>query len=262
MPDTPLGRFCWHELMTTDPAGAKDFYPKVTGWGTEEWDGGPTPYTMWMNGQEPVGGVMALPAEAGDTPPHWLAYVSTPDCDATIAKAEELGGCVVWGPMDLPEVGRVAGIADPQGAMIALHEPAGDAPGRDGAEPVGGFSWHELATDRWKDAYAFYTELFGWEDAGDFDMGPEMGMYQMFANTGNAPDSAPQLGGMFDRPDEVPVSAWLGYIRVADLEKALAAVTANGGQVMSGPMEVPGGDHVAQCVDPQGVMFALHQTAA
>lgn len=75
MSDTPLGRFAWYELMTSDPDAAQGFYTKVTGWTTSPWEGGDTPYTMWMNGETPVGGVMALPDEAAaaGAPPHWIA---------------------------------------------------------------------------------------------------------------------------------------------------------------------------------------------
>ena len=97
MSDTPLGRFCWFELLTTDPDAAAPFYQAVLGWSTMEHDAGEKPYTMWVNGETPVGGVMALPPEAvaGGAPPHWLAYISTPDAAGTKAKAEELGANAV-----------------------------------------------------------------------------------------------------------------------------------------------------------------------
>lgn len=264
MSDTPLGRFCWYELMTTDPEAAKAFYGKVAGWTTETGEAGGQPYTMWKSGEQPIGGVMELPAEAAaaGAPPHWIAYVSTPDCEATVAKVEKLGGSTTWGPMHVPSVGRFAGLADPQGAMFAVLESDEEAPmpGTDDPPPVGMFSWNELATSDWRSAWTFYCGVFDWSDAGDFDMG-DMGLYQMFGNRTNVPDGAESVGGMFDKPAEMPVAAWLHYIRVADLDAAVEAVTANGGIVANGPMEVPGGDRVAQCIDPQGVMFALHATA-
>ena len=58
------GRFVWHELMTSDPTAAESFYTQLTDWSTQVWDGGPTPYTMWMNGETAVGGLMQLPDEA------------------------------------------------------------------------------------------------------------------------------------------------------------------------------------------------------
>lgn len=255
MSPTTRGRIGWYELMTSDPEAAQDFYGKVVGWNTAPWDGAEQPYTMWMVGDAPLGGVMQLPEEAAKAgaPPHWVAYVTVADADETLARAKELGGTVLWGPMDIPEVGRVAGLADPLGATFAIHEPAGEAPGSDEPPAVGHFSWHELATTDWEAAWDFYSSLFGWENTEDMEMG-EIGTYRMFS-TGARP-----VGGMFNKPPELPVSAWWLYARVADIEKALAAVKANGGHVMSGPMEVPGGDMVAQCIDPQGGAFALHMT--
>lgn len=255
MVETSKGRFCWYELMTTDPDGAQDFYERVVGWSTEGRDGADTPYTVWMNGDMPVGGVMELPKDAADAgaPPHWIAYVSTPSVDETIERARRFGAQVVWGPMDLEDVGWVAGLADPQGAQFALHQPEGEVPGHDGPPRPHDFSWHELATSDPEAALDFYFRLFGWSLKAEHDIG-EMGVYREFTG-GGLP-----LGGIFARPPEIPVSRWLLYVRVPDLDRAVDKVRALGGQVLNGPMEVPGGDRVAQCVDPQGAAFALHET--
>lgn len=253
------GRFMWYELLTSDPAAATRFYGDVVGWGAEPWEGGENPYTMWTTGRGPVGGVMQLPEEAvaSGAPPHWIAYIGTPDVDATLERAKELGAHVLWGPMDIPEVGRMAGLADPQGAVFAVYTPANEPPEGSDADPTPGcFSWHELATEDWEAAWAFYSELFGWEKTDAMDMG-EGNMYQMYGRGGPRP-----LGGMFDRPPEMPVSAWMLYAMVPDVAAAVEAAKAGGGQVLNGPMEVPGGDLIAQCMDPQGAMFAVHATAS
>ena len=257
MSETPLGRFCWFELMTTDPRAATSFYRAIAGWETQEWGGpGETPYTMWMNGETPIGGVMRLPDEAAaaGAPPHWLPYVSTPDLDVTLARAQELGAETLMGPMDIPTVGRIVVLRDPQGAVFSPYQPEGETPGNDEPAKLGEFSWHELATDDWEAAFGFYSELFGWEKADAMDMGPA-GMYQMYHN------GAHPIGGMFKRPPEVPVSNWLLYALVADAAAAAAKVNELGGQVLNGPMEVPGGGMIAQCMDPQGAAFAVHANA-
>ena len=84
-----LGRFVWHELLTTDTAAAAAFYPKVVPWRTAP--SSMPGYTIWMAGQAQIGGLMALPTQAGGTPPHWLIYVGTPNVDATCAQAQGLG---------------------------------------------------------------------------------------------------------------------------------------------------------------------------
>lgn len=253
--ESARGRFVWFDLMTPDPEAAKAFYTAVTGWGTTVWEGA-QPYMMWTAGETPVGGTMKMPeaAVAGGARPHWLAYVSVPDVDATVAKARELGGNVMVQPMDIPTVGRFAVITDPQGAMIAPFAPEKDAPEREGMPGVGEMSWHELATNGYEAAFSFYAALFGWEKTSAMDMG-EMGIYQMFGRKGQT------LGGIYDKPAHMQAPpAWLHYIRVPDVNVALEKIKAHGGQVINGPMEVPGGDWIVMGIDPQGGPFAVHHS--
>ena len=246
----PRGRFVWFDLMTTDPAKAIDFYTNLTGWGTTEWEG-PTKYTMWTNSSVPLGGVMSLPNGVSG-PPHWLAYISTPDVDATVKQATGLGAKSLVPPTDIPTVGRYAVLSDPQGAAFAAFTSSSHTPGHDGEPQVGEFSWHELATHDQPAAFRFYEKLFGWEKTSAMDMGPA-GVYQMYGRAGVP------MGGMFNKPAEMPgPPSWLHYIRVDDVNRAVEATKARGGQIINGPMEVPGGDWIAQGMDPQGGMFAVH----
>ena len=260
MSDDSRGRFCWHDLITTDLEAAKAFYTRVVGWGTTVWDGGGGgSYTMWTRGADavPLGGIGKLSdeARAAGAPPHWLAYVSSPDLDAAALWVSDQGGQVRVPPTDIPTVGRYAIFADPQGATFAGFTGANSTPGSDGAPEVGEFSWHELATTDPEAAFAFYAELFGWEKRNSFDMG-EMGSYQIYGREGR------DLGGIFHKPKEMPgPPSWLHYARVLDVKAAAETVKAAGGQVMNGPMEVPGGSWIVQGMDPQGGMFALHHTA-
>jgi len=251
MTETPNGRFCWGELLTTDPDAAADFYSAVIGWGTREWEGSETPYSVWMNGEMPVGGFMRLPPEVAATgaPPHWLEYISTPDAEACALKAENRGGNLL-NLFDIPDVGRMAIIADPQGAVITAYQPSDATPGHDGPASIGEFSWHELATTDADAAWAFYSEVFGWEAAERMDMG-DMGFYQTFGR------GARPLGGIFNGPPEMPAVGWLLYVRVEDVNAAVESVKAAGGRILNGPMEVPGGDAIAQCMDPPGGAFAV-----
>jgi uncharacterized protein len=249
----PRGRFVWFDLMTTDPEKAIEFYTKVVGWGTTQWEG-PSAYTMWTNATMPLGGVMALPPESG-APPHWLAYISSPDVDATASQAEALGGKTLVAPNDVPTVGRFAVMSDPQGAIFAIFTPAKQAPGHEGPPAQGEFSWHELATREQPAAYRFYETLFGWNKTNAMDMGP-IGQYQLFGRNGV------ELGGMYNKPAEMPgPPAWTHYMMVDDIQRAADAAKAGGGQIINGPMEVPGGDWIFQALDPQGAMFAIHAKA-
>jgi predicted enzyme related to lactoylglutathione lyase len=250
------GRFLWYELMTNDVDAAKAFYPEITGWTTMPWEAGDQPYTMWMNGEAPVGGLMALPGEAvaAGAPPHWLAYIGTPDIDATVERATELGAQIVVPTMEIPEVGRMTILTDPQGAMFAAYQPSGDVPPEVPPEN-GTFSWNELITSDREAAWAFYSEIFGWETTEEMDMG-ENGVYHMYSRPGGWP-----LGGIMDKPPEAPVSAWTVYVKVPDCAAAVETASGAGGQVIYGPVDVPGGDKIAQLFDPQGACFAVHSGA-
>jgi uncharacterized protein len=248
------GRFTWYDLMTPDPAAAQQFYTQVVGWGTQKWDNPAMPYTMWTSGDAPLGGIMPMgeAEKAQGVPPHWLPYVGVEDVDAAAAEAKELGGKVLYQPTDIPEVGRFAVIQDPQGAVIAIFTPREGAPAPEGTPRPGQFSWHELTTTDYPAALDFYGRIFGWHKTSEFDMGG-MGLYQMYGQ------GEQTYGGMFNKTPDMPVPPnWLCYIQVEDVDQAVARVTQLGGTVINGPMEVPGGDRIAQCFDPQGAAFALH----
>ncbi len=254
MPDATIrGRFVWHQLMTTDTKSAAGFFAKVVGWKTQPFAQDPS-YTMFVAKGRPMAGLMVLPedAVAMGAPPSWTTYIGTPNVDETARQAAALGGKVLRQPADIPTVGRFAVIQDPQGAVFAAFTPAQAAP-PDAPPTVGDFSWHELSTSDWRAALTFYQRLFGWEETSAMEMGPEMGTYQMYGWKGKT------LGGMFKKPAQMPgPPSWLPYIKVTDSKKAAAAVKELGGRVVNGPMEVPGGDWIAQGVDLQGAMFAVH----
>jgi len=247
------GRFVWHELVTPNPAAAIAFYPAITGWTVQPFADNPS-YKMWSAGQTMIGGVMDLPG-GPSAPPHWLPYVGVDDVDDSVRQAVGLGANVQVPAQDIPNVGRFAILIDPQGAAIALFRSSGRPPGHEGPAELGEFSWHELATSNGAAAFEFYKKLFGWEHMSSFDMGP-MGQYRMFGRRGL------MLGGIYDRGPTVPASPWLSYVLVPNVDSAVATATARGATLVSGPMDVSGGDRVAQLRDPQGVVFAVHMVAA
>ena len=251
---SPRGRFIWYELLANDESVAARFYTNVLGWSTELFKRpvGQPPYTMWTTGGKAFGGLMTLPEDArvGGAPSHWLGYVAVPDTDASLAQATRRGARIHLEPMDLPEVGRIAVIGDPQGAAPALFTPTTSQAQPNEPPPEGIVSWHELATDDWKNAWDFYQDLFGWQKGEAMDMGA-MGTYQIFTI-----DGVPS-GAMFDRPPQIPVSNWLYYFRVPDLDRTVETIKAGGGEILNGPMDVPGG-RIAQAMDPQGAAFAVH----
>ena len=247
----PNCKFVWYELMTTEPKSAEAFYASVAGWRAAD-AGMAQPYTILSAGEAPVGGLMALPDEvkAAGGRPGWIGYVGVPDVDAYAARVAQRGGALHRPAADIPGVGRFAVVADPFGAAFCLFKgnstpPPSLAPGHPGS--VG---WHELQPGDGQAAFAFYADMFGWAKAEAMDMGAN-GVYQIFSI-----DGVPS-GGIMNRMPEVPASFWLYYINVAAIDAAVTRVNQGGGKVINGPMEVPGGSWIVQCLDPQGAMFAL-----
>ena len=248
------GRFIWCELTAPDTAGGKAFYGVVVGWTAHEMPGPDGTYTRFEADGHGVGGMLALSPEmaAEGAPPNWTGYVAVDEVDAAAAKVASLGGSVMRPAADIPGIGRFAIVTDPFGAAFAIMTPAPMEGSQPQAPPksLGHPAWRELMGGPADQSLAFYGAMFGWKDDGVHDMGP-MGAYQLFANQDG------QVGGMMKRPDHMPVSAWNYYFQVGDIDAAAGRVTAGGGQVINGPMEVPGGDWVLQGVDPQGAHFAL-----
>jgi len=207
-------------------------------------------------GPDAIGGLLNIPddAAAAGAPPHWLAYIAVPDVAATVTQASGLGAEILVGATEIPGAGSFVVLRDPQGAVFALFRDAKDTPASSSGEASEQeFSWHELLTTDHVAAFDFYAALFAWVKIEAMDMG-EMGIYQIYGQEGGV-----AMGGMYNKPAELPASPhWLYYIKVKDIEAAVLRVKELGGQVHSGPGEVPGGSQVAQCCDPQGVVFALH----
>lgn len=245
------GRILWYELLTTDMKAAERFYTAVVGWTVAPMDQGPDPYTMFMrSGDVPAAGVMTIP-QGMNFPPHWGMYVGVPSLEAAVAQVEKLKGKALSPVIEVPGIGRMRTMTDPQGAMFSLYEPASPPMPEAKPEP-GDASWHELMTTDAPTAIKFYGELFGWKERNKMDMGP-MGTYYVWGREWD-------LGGMMNKPAEmaqVPPH-WGLYFRVDDVNTGAERVKKHGGQVMNGPMEVPGGTWIVNCVDPQGAHFSLH----
>lgn len=252
MADSLLGRVLWYELLTTDVGGAEKFYTNVVGWKVAPFEGSPQRYDMWMRGDAAVGGVMAIP-QGMNFPPHWGMYIGVPKLEDAVRDIERRGGSALSEVIEVPTVGRMRTMKDPQGAAFSILEPASAATQPESEPKVGDTSWHELYTTDAEAALKFYTEFFGWRPTESMDMG-DMGKYHMFAR------GVALGGGIMRKPaamERVPPS-WNFYFRVPDVHAGAERVKASGGQVLNGPMEVPGGDWIVNCLDPQGAAFSLH----
>lgn len=253
MTSTLLGRPLWYELMTTDMQAAEAFYGAVLGWTSAPFDASPQPYAMFKrSGDVAVAGVMKTP-EGVNAPPFWAMYVGVPKLEDVAAGIRRRGGSECSPVIDIPAVGRMQMMQDPQGAAFYIFEPADAEQGPEEPGDVGEASWHELMTTDAAAALKFYGEVFGWQPGEALDMGPA-GTYHIF----NRPHG--MIGGMMNKPPEMASAPphWQIYFRVAEINAAAERVTANGGRIVNGPMEVPGGSWILNGIDPQGAAFALH----
>jgi predicted enzyme related to lactoylglutathione lyase len=255
------GSYIWYELMTPDPEGAKAFYA-VVGWDIEPQPSGEMDYRMIRRSDGGnAGGVMRLTEDMAShgAKPIWLGYIYVDDVDASVASIERAGGKTYLAAFDIPNIGRIAMVADPQGAPFYVMKPIPPA-GREN-EKSDVFSpdaeqrcgWNELSTSDAVAALDFYTSQFGWEKGNSMPMG-DKGDYQFINRNGQ------MIGAIFPsaagaRTDEPP--HWRYYFRVASIATAKETAEDKGGKIVMGPMEVPGGDHIVIGIDLQGAEFAL-----
>lgn len=251
----PHGMPIWYELLSTDADASKAFYADVIGWDVGPKPEGDMDYRMIVTSAgDNVGGLMNLSPEmtAGGAKPTWLFYIGADDVDATVAKISALGGSVHLPAFDMPGVGRMAMLTDPQGIAFYVMRGASDQAStvweRSG---MGKCNWHELVTPDQAAGNAFYAEVFGWTFPDRMTMPGDLGDYVFVEAAGET------IGATMTVNDHQPTSGWLFYFRAPDIKAAAAKVTAGGGIVLMGPHEVPGGDRIIVASDPQGVAFGV-----
>ena len=206
---TMPGKFVWFEHVSRDSKKAQAFYGEVLGWRVLPW--GDSGYDMIATGDAMdfmIGGYDSL--RDGSQRAHWLSYVSVEDVDTAARAVAAQGGSILEAPHDLPEVGRMARIADPQGAVLSLfRNNAGDPPDFLASEPPpqGCFFWNELHTTSVSGALSFYEKVVGFTHQ-TMDMGPA-GTYHVLSRDGvdraGVSDHTP--GGFVH---------WLPYVAVDD----------------------------------------------
>jgi predicted enzyme related to lactoylglutathione lyase len=254
----PRGDFIWYELMTPDPEGAKAFYDALVGWeigpAVAEYNG----YRMiGRSDGKFAGGVLQLNDEMQrhGARPTWLGYILVPDVDRSVAVIEQAGGKALMPATDIPNVGRIAMVADPLGAPFYIMKPLppqGDPNAKSDVfspseqQRVG---WNELSTSDPAAARRFYGDQFGWTSDEFMPMG-EQGEYRFFDHQGQ------RIGAVAGAMDGQQPH-WRYYFRVPSIAKAKETAEAKGGKIAMGPMEVPTGDYIIIGIDPQGAEFAL-----
>ncbi len=252
-PGTPS----WTDLASPDIAASQQFYGSLFGWEFSEADTGDpgNPYVMVRQGGKDVAGMMKLSPEmqAGGMPPVWSTYVTVKDVEAATAKATELGGAVLSGPMDVMDAGRMSVIADPTGAVFCVWQAKGTIGAQLVNEPVS-LTWNELMSPDVDAAKQFYGGLFGWK-AETMQMGGDGPPYTVWM-LGEA-----GIGGAMAPPMEGMPAFWGVYFAVADCDATVAKATSLGANALNGPMDVPEVGRMAALMDPQGAAFSVIKNA-
>lgn len=243
------GEFAWTDLTTTDVRAAVTFYGTIFGWqAAEVADPDAGGYTMLTLDGRQVGAV--APKTSGDAaPPSWSVYVASDDLEKTLEIAAASGGAPLMPPLDILDAGRMALVADPAGAVIALWQ-AGAHHGAQVVDEPGALTWVELATTDVAGAKTFYPAVFGWtvDPASGDD-------YTEFAFGGKS------VAGMMAKSADLPETPpyWMPYFQ-GDPDRLAGEITALGGTVVAPPADVPGsGGRYAIATDPQGAMFGIYQ---
>ena len=258
---TLQGSWIWYELMSPDPEGSKAFYEAVVGWSMTTGHGENNTDYGFLTAPDGamVGGLLRLTTDmvSHGARPCWLGYIGVDNVDASVASIEAAGGKALMPASDIEMAGRVAMVADPGGAPFYIMTPK-PPPGSEGGQStafsrttsLGHCGWNELMAADAAREIAFYVGQFGWSLPEPMDMGP-MGNYQFIAH------DEVQVGAIMGKMPQVPAAMWNHYFWVPSIEDAKAKVEELDGQVINGPMEVPGDDWIIQGIDPQGAMFSL-----
>lgn len=243
----------WYELITPEADAAERFYGTVLGWRFEPMS--PTPdmdYRIASTNGAAVAGLMQQP-DGQEMPLRWLVYFGVEDVDRSVRDAEQAGASVHVPPTDIPEVGRFAFLADPQGALFYVMRGASDEHSQSfqcGENvPQGHGVWNELSAPDADAAIAFYGALLGLRKEGGMPMG-ELGEYS-FIHAG-----ADCIGAVMG---EVPGGqpGWQVYFSVDDIDAAVDRLGQAGGRTIQGPDEIPGDCFAVVAEDDRGVRFGL-----
>lgn len=241
------GKFVWHNLITPDAEAAREFYSAVFGWELETMADGA--YTTASRGGRALGGI--VDASKQDNPPRssvWLAGVSVPNVDDMVSQAVGAGAKQIMAPTDIPDVGRIAVIIDPDGAVLQLIDSKdGDPP--DAPARKNTWLWHEMISDDPGASAEFYRSLLGYEVTA---LGAD-DSYHLLSR-----DGVPRAG-ILENPFEDTRPAWVPYIRVENPASLLPKVEANGGRVIIQPSEKLRAGTVALILDPSGAPIALQK---
>lgn len=243
----PAGVPAWADITVTDLGATQRFYGGLLGWqlsiGGPETDG----YVMARVDGHVVAGIRLADTSR---PAGWCVYLATDDVAASVARAVGAGATVITGPVAMLDLGRVAVLADPTGAVVGLWE-AGAHAGWELTDAPGAFVWAEQMSKDPGTARRFYVDVFGYAQQ---DMSAPDFTYTSLA-VGGTP--AVGVGGYGQGAGDVP-AAWTWYVGVEDADAIAPRVAELGGEVVSGPEDTPYG-RMLLVRGPAGEVVALLQ---
>jgi predicted enzyme related to lactoylglutathione lyase len=252
----PAGSFCWIELGTTDQNAAKAFYGSVFGWTANDFPMGPdSSYSMFQIDGKDVAAAYTLgkDKQTQGVPPHWMLYVATESADKTAGNVESLGGKLLAAPFDVFDVGRMAVVQDPTGAVLAIWEPKRHK-GTGIAEVDGTLCWADLSTPDPARATLFYSGLFGWK----VEPGHDGSGYLHIRNGEQFIGGIPPIS---HRDPNIPPH-WLPYFTTSNCDETAGKAGKLGATPLLQPMTMEGVGRMAVLKDPQGAVFAIFQEPA
>jgi predicted enzyme related to lactoylglutathione lyase len=239
------GMFSWIELATNDAAASKAFYTSLFGWDAKDMPIPDGVYTMLQKNGHDLGALY----QTKEIPPNWATYITVENADDAAKKATDLGATLVAPPFDVMDIGRMAFVADPQGATFALWQ-AKKHIGATIRDETNTLCWNELMTSDIEGSRAFYKGLFGWNlrvsaEYTEIDVGQR------------------PAGGMMQLPNDMRgmPSSWTPYFAVDDCDAIVAKAKSLGAQVYVPPTDMAHVGRFAVLADPQGAAFDVIKLA-
>lgn len=246
------GKVVWHDLLTEDPTAARRFYAGLFGWTFRDVAlGRGQSYTVIEHDGRIIGGLIDARRIGGDVNvSRWVPVLSIADIAAAVAAVRAAGGTIHQAPLDIPQRGSVAVVADPQGAVLTLLEPRGGDPADRPAEP-GDWLWNEIWSSDPDATLAFYQSLVPAYEVGRIGDGDSNYRY---LSAGGAPRV-----GVMPKPVDRIADTWVAYVKVSDPAATAAAAERLGGEVLLPPRKNPRGGEVAILNDPTGAGFLVQR---
>jgi predicted enzyme related to lactoylglutathione lyase len=245
----PVGAPCWVDIFSSDPDRTRTFYSELFGWKAEEPNAEFGGYWMFFKDGVQIAGGMRNDGASG-APDGWSVYLATEDAATTVDQAAARGAQVIVPVMPIADMGAMAVISDPGGAVIGMWQP-GAHKGFGAYDEANTPGWFELHTRDYDSSVAFYRDVFKWNAQTHSDT--DEFRYTVLANGDE------QLAGIMDAasflPQGVP-SYWSVYFMVDDTDAAVRRLEELGGALTEGPEDTPYG-RLAAAVDSTGARFKL-----